>query len=117
MKSICIYCGCEKIKPLDACNYCGKTPVTKSHCIQSIILSFDEKNIDTNFIERDSFEYYSNEIKNKKNLNFDKNTLEKAEKIYNLLTTVTNYGLFKYFIKLFWPIIPITIFLLYYYVW
>lgn len=114
MNSICIFCGSEKAKPLDICNVCSKTPVTKTQCLHSIILSFD-KYRNENFLDEDSIKLYSEKIKNNEKLVFDKNLINKANDVFTEITSVSNFDLFMYTLKFAWPIsIPIVIIILYF---
>lgn len=118
MKSVCIFCGADKVKPLDLCVACGEKPHKKTDCLHSIIMSFDDKDYQFNILDKDTYDDYSNKIKNNYPLEFDKEIMKKVETIYREVASVTNWDLFIYLAKFFWPIIPIAIItIVYFFIW
>ena len=118
MKSVCIFCGAEKVKPLDLCAACGEKPHKKTDCLHSIIMSFDDKDHRFNILDKGSYEHYSNKIKSGHPLDFDKKIMRKVELLYREITSVTNWDLFIYLVKFFWPIIiPFGIIIVYFFIW
>ena len=118
MKSVCIFCGADKVKPLDVCGACGEMPTKKTDCLHSIIMSFDDKGRQFNILDKDTYNDYSNKIKTNHPLEFDKKIMEEAEAVYREVTLITNSELFFYLVKFAWPIIiPIGIIVAYLFIW
>lgn len=110
--SICLYCGEDKILPLDDCPYCKHCPSKKEDCLKSMVLSFDENEGAINILPKEKFLEYSEQIKIGKPPVFSKKVLGDACDIFDDMNEVTGKKLVIYLIKFGWPIlIPIVVIL------
>jgi hypothetical protein len=111
MLSVCIYCGSNKPKALEACGNCSKVPDSHSDVIHSIIMSYSEDEPYLNFISIDEIEGFRESIVSGSLISVEPRVFREAEDAYSAVETLDSPQALKYFSKISHPVMVVTLLL------
>jgi len=111
MLSVCIYCGSNKSKALEACGNCSRVPDSHSDVIYSIIMSYSEDEPYLNFISIDEIEAFRVVIMSGSSITVDPRIFREAEDAYSAVETLGSPQALKYFSKISHPVMVVTLLL------
>jgi hypothetical protein len=110
MRSVCIYCGGDKLKALDECSECKSVPESHPDVIHSIILSHSADEPYLNFIALDDIEAFREAIISGLPLHIDPRIFREAEEAYRAAGTMGSPQALKYFAGISHPVLVVTLF-------
>ena len=109
MISVCIYCGNNKLKALEECPACARSPESHEDVIHSIILSYSETEPYLNFISLEELECMQQSILKGEPINISREVFAVAEEAYSAVSSNTGPRAIQYFSTISIPIILVIV--------
>lgn len=109
MISICIYCGNNKLKALEACPVCARAPESHEDVIHSIILSYSETEPYLNFISHEELVSMQEGIVKGEPIQINRELFTVAEEAYGAVRSNKGPRAIQYFSRISAPVILVIV--------
>lgn len=109
MISVCIYCGNNKLKALEACPVCARVPDAHEDVIHSILLSYSETEPYLNFISLEELESKQQSILKGEPISINREVFVVAEEAYSAVSSNSGPRAIQYFSTISIPIILVIV--------
>jgi len=109
MISVCIYCGNNKNKALEACPACARSPDSHKDMIHSIILSYSETEPYLNFMSLEELEAMQQSILKGDAININREVFAVAEEAFSAVSSNNGPRAIQYFSRISVPIIIVIV--------